>query len=82
MEHCPVCRARFSGDPICRRCKSDLASLVQLEEQAEYSLHQAMNALTAGDIDKAHTLCRHAVHYKRTPFSDAFVSFLAAKLDK
>ena len=30
---CPVCKADNALDPACRRCKADLALLVQVETQ-------------------------------------------------
>lgn len=78
MERCPVCRARFSGKPVCRRCKSDLSTLIQLEEQADLALQRAIHALAAQDIAKARHLCDYAAKINNSPFSTALAGFLAS----
>ncbi|MCD6387906.1 MAG: hypothetical protein J7L69_00740 [Desulfobulbaceae bacterium] len=81
MKRCPVCRARFSGKPVCRRCKSDLFSLIQLEEQVKKSLHRAVYALAAGNIDTACNFCGYAESIKKTSFGKALSGFLASRQD-
>lgn len=47
---CPVCRADNDTGTSCRRCKADLAPLVELEERRALALGQAAHAGAAGDF--------------------------------
>lgn len=44
MDRCPSCRARFSGEPECHRCKADLTLLLSAEDQVRSYLSHAMEA--------------------------------------
>jgi hypothetical protein len=59
MIRCPICRADNDDDtgPACRRCKADLAPLVELEERRALALGRAAQALAFGD---ASGVLRHA----------------------
>ncbi len=76
MEKCPVCRARFDGTPSCRRCKSDLSALLQVEQEAESLTRRAIHALAQGDKKKACQLCNEALHLKSTPLNKVLKAFL------
>jgi DNA-binding SARP family transcriptional activator len=76
MEYCPVCRARFKGMPVCRRCKSDLTDLIALENQAEYIMIQAMQHLRSGNISRARQLCAHSEILQCTEFGATLLGFL------
>jgi hypothetical protein len=57
MVRCPVCRADNDAGPACRRCKADLAPLVELEERRRLALEQTAQAAVSGD---AAGVLRHA----------------------
>lgn len=50
---CPVCRAENALDLACRRCKADLALLVQLERQRQALVSASREALALGDAPQA-----------------------------
>ena len=54
---CPVCRADNDAGPACRRCKADLAPLVELEVRRALALDRAAHAAALGDGD---AVLRHA----------------------
>jgi len=76
MRHCPVCRAGNKGDPVCRRCHSDLTDIIAIEIQAELNMVQAVKYLQEGNIDLAKRLCTRACMMKRTEFGEMFSGFL------
>lgn len=44
MEKCPVCRAVVGDQTRCRRCRTDLSVLLQMEDQAAELRQKAMDA--------------------------------------
>jgi hypothetical protein len=56
---CPICRAANDTGPVCRRCKADLAPLVELEERRAHILERAAKAAAVGDLA---AVLRHARH--------------------
>ena len=77
MNKCPVCRAKFKGQAVCRRCRSDLSALIILEKQAETMIVHACKYLRQGDIEQARRFCTHSANLSRTEFSRVFSEFLA-----
>jgi hypothetical protein len=57
---CPVCKAENTQGPQCRRCKADLASLFQLEEQRDALFAAAINGLRHGRFEEALTNAQQA----------------------
>ncbi len=54
---CPICRADNDSGPLCRRCKADLAPLVELAQRRALLVEQAAQAAALGD---APGVLRHA----------------------
>lgn len=50
---CPVCQARFRGQPVCSRCSTDLAALMRLSARAWAARQRARAVLRAGDLPAA-----------------------------
>ncbi len=82
MKRCPVCRARNKGEPVCRRCRSDLADIISIEAQAELAMTTAVGYLRKGNLSQAQRFCTYACRLKRTQFGEMLVSFLEEKSDR
>jgi hypothetical protein len=62
METCPVCRANLNGASTCRRCRTDLQKVQEIEWRGEALVGAAMLALAEGDNAAAtHSLDRARV---------------------
>jgi hypothetical protein len=78
MERCPVCRARFKGDPVCRRCNADLAPLLAIEASAESYARRAISDLATGDIAAAGEAANRACALHFTLFGEALRDFISS----
>lgn len=56
---CPVCRARQSARPECRRCAADLTLLVHALESGRVARERLVQATTAGDQASVQRLRRY-----------------------
>ena len=50
MDNCPACNARYKNSRICYRCKTDLESLLDIEQQALVHKQQAISAYMSNDF--------------------------------
>lgn len=66
---CPVCRADNDLQPVCRRCRADLAVLVELEQVRSQALSLAAQRLAQGDGGTALTVANHAHRLRAGPDS-------------
>jgi hypothetical protein len=62
---CPVCRAGNNAGPQCRRCRADLALLLDLEEQRSRVLSAARRELAEGRAVTATELAARASELRR-----------------
>ena len=77
MERCPVCRARVKEKkPVCRRCRSDLSLLFEIEEQAAALVELAARALTDGSRSKAAALAAKSLVLQDTLFARTLCRFI------
>lgn len=67
MERCPTCKAKYSGKRICHRCKADLGSLLDIEEQAKEHLQKAKEAYASDDLEGLIFHARRSCSLRRTP---------------
>ena len=58
---CPVCRARQSARPTCRRCAADLTLYVRALESGGVARERLVQATTAGDQAAVLRLRRYLV---------------------
>ena len=77
MERCPVCQAKFKGDPVCYRCGTDLSTLLGIEKRAELLEQQAVALYGAGNFGEAWRVAEQALALKRSPLLCRLVEFLA-----
>jgi hypothetical protein len=74
---CPVCKAENATGPTCRRCKADLSLVFALEEQREWAMSAARNALVAGRYEEAQRAALWADHVRRDEASRRLVALAA-----
>ena len=92
MERCPVCHARFKGDPVCYRCGTDLSRPLTIEAQAIALEKRAVTLLAATlekpaaalfgaeDLREARRAAEQAAALRRSPLALALVAFLEREL--
>lgn len=66
MERCPVCNAKYAGNPICHRCKSDLAFLTDIEDKSREHLQKAKEAFVSEDFREMFFHAKRACSLRRT----------------
>ncbi|MCK4658105.1 MAG: hypothetical protein KAV82_01160 [Phycisphaerae bacterium] len=66
-QRCPTCNAARQGERICRRCKSDLSILVQLEGYADGLRRRAQHCYARGWYRQAASLAQTAVSLESSP---------------
>jgi hypothetical protein len=62
--HCPICRARLNDADTCRRCRTELKQVRDVERQGRELVGTAMHFLALGNTAAAMRLLRraHVVH--------------------
>ena len=55
---CPVCRARQSLQPECRRCHADLSLVVKAHQRAEHLFVALLQARQQRDFAEQHQLAK------------------------
>lgn len=79
MERCPICRAAVGDSDTCRRCKTDLTSLLRLERQAAALELAAFRHLAEGRPAAAKGLLRRARFLQDSPARRDLDDLLAVK---
>lgn len=77
MDRCPNCRARYKGEPQCRRCGMDLSTLLWIEAQAEAWERFAVERLTAGDLRGAKVAATEALARQHRPLAFMLREFVS-----
>lgn len=67
MDRCPTCKAKYKGQPVCHRCKTDLGLLIQIEKDAVMHLHEARQAFLEKDFEKMFFHARRSMSLRRLP---------------
>jgi hypothetical protein len=64
MMHCPICRALLNGADTCRRCRTELKQVQDVERRGRELAGAAMHLLALGNPAAAMRLLRraHAIH--------------------
>ena len=76
MERCPTCQARLRQDPVCPRCKTDLARLMAIEADAAAWLKRSVVLLATGDEALALQAVESSLRLKREPLAMLVQGFL------
>ncbi len=77
MNRCPTCRAKYKGKPVCYRCKTDLAPLLDVEERAAAHADAARVALESDDPETMFFHARRSFSLRRTPESRCLLASAA-----
>ncbi len=76
MERCPICRARWKEQTVCRRCGADLANVLAVADRAETLNQRAIHHfLRDTDPRTAIRLVRHAAFVHDTPLNRILPDF-------
>jgi hypothetical protein len=67
MMQCPICRAQINGADTCRRCRTELKQVQDVERQGSDLLGAAMHLLALGNTAVAARLLRRARVVHATP---------------
>lgn len=81
-EKCPVCRAGIKeSSPVCRRCRSDLTTLLEINARAEALARAATKALAHGNPPAAADLARKSGFLRDTPYIRALQKFINTQIN-
>jgi hypothetical protein len=67
MMHCPICRALLNGADTCRRCRTELRQVQDVERRGRELTDAAMHLLALGNTAAALRLLRRARVVHATP---------------
>ncbi len=76
MERCPVCQARIRNLETCPRCKADLKTIIQSEENAKYWLAKTIQYLHNNEIESAINALENSLWINKTPLGIMLRQFL------
>jgi hypothetical protein len=80
MLHCPICRALLNEADTCRRCRTELKQVQDVEREGRELVDAAMHLLALGDTAAARRLLRRARVVHMTP-EVRLLSTMAAMAD-
>ncbi|MDL1964811.1 MAG: hypothetical protein LWW98_10885 [Deltaproteobacteria bacterium] len=67
MERCPICNAGYKGTPTCRRCKTDLQPLLNIEEKSRTHYNAAATAFAGNDFNRMFFHAKRSFSLLQTP---------------
>ncbi|MBW2568452.1 MAG: hypothetical protein JRD93_02325 [Deltaproteobacteria bacterium] len=67
MERCPTCNAAYKGTPTCRRCKTDLRPLLDIEKKSRTHYNAAAAAFTGNDFNGMFFHAKRSFSLMQTP---------------
>jgi hypothetical protein len=67
MERCPTCNAKYKGTPTCRRCKTDLRPLLNIEEKSMTHYKSAAAAFAVNDFNRMFFHAKRSFSLLQTP---------------
>lgn len=67
LTHCPACKAKYAGIPLCRRCGLDLGPLISVLQQADAHTQKALQAFLEYDFVRMLIHARRTLSLRRTP---------------
>lgn len=77
MECCPTCNAKYKGNPVCHRCKTDLGLLIQIESDALMHLEKARRAFDEGNFEDMFFHGRRSCALRQVPGAKKMLIFAA-----
>jgi len=76
MERCPICKARLKEDTTCPRCGADISSTLNIEQESEILLNNALKQLETGNISAAKQAVEQSIKLKAEPLGLALRGFM------
>ena len=67
MERCPTCNSKYKGTPVCRRCKTDLSPLLDIEEKSRDHYKTAVSAFACNDFNNMFFHAKRSFSLMQTP---------------
>ncbi len=67
MERCPTCNAGYKGKLTCRRCKTDLRLLLDIEEKSRTHFKAAAAAFAVNDFNRMFFHAKRSFSLLQTP---------------
>ena len=67
MECCPTCNARYKGTLTCRRCKTDLRALLDIEKKSRTHYNAAAAAFACNDFNRMFFHAKRSFSLMQTP---------------
>ncbi|MBC2695090.1 MAG: hypothetical protein HF982_07420 [Desulfobacteraceae bacterium] len=67
MERCPTCNTKYKGALTCRRCKTDLRPLLDIEEKSRTHYNAAAAAFACNDFKKMFLHAKRSFSLMHTP---------------
>ncbi|SMD04834.1 hypothetical protein SAMN02746065_12455 [Desulfocicer vacuolatum DSM 3385] len=77
MEKCPVCRAAVTHQTTCRRCKTDLSTLLKMESDALIYRDQAMEAFKEENFMQMFEFAKRSAALVGSPEARKLLAFAA-----
>jgi len=67
MERCPTCNAGYKGKLTCRRCKTDLRPLLNIEEKSRTHYKAAAAAFACNNFNRMFFHAKRSFSLMQTP---------------
>ncbi len=78
MERCPICKARLKKDTTCPRCGADISIPLNIEQESEILLNNALKQLETGNISAAKQAVEQSLNLKTEPLGLALRGFIGS----
>jgi uncharacterized membrane protein YvbJ len=76
MERCPSCRAKIKDNQQCQRCGTELATLFEVEKQAQQAFNASVEWVEQNDLASAMVEAQRAFALHRTELYVYWLQFL------
>ena len=77
MQRCPTCNAKYDGKQFCRRCKTNLEKLINIEKQADIHRTHAVEAFVKKDVEQMLFHAKRACSLRQTPVTEKLLACAA-----
>jgi hypothetical protein len=78
MERCPICKARLKTGTTCPRCGADISIPLNIEQQSEILLKNALKQLETGNFSSAKLAVEQSIKLKAEPLGLALRGFIGS----
>ncbi len=67
MEKCPVCSTRLNNNTVCRRCKFDISTLIEIKEKSVFHYEKGVKACKEKAFDRMLYHAKRSSSLHKTP---------------